>query len=327
MSSSPRTVHPRVCGELPASRRRRKVVIGSSPRVRGTHWRAASGVHHHRFIPACAGNSDYVCHDALPLAVHPRVCGELDVRVVRVCAALGSSPRVRGTPACRRRRRAHGRFIPACAGNSRRCSNNRRFSTVHPRVCGELSMLLVGNGYAVGSSPRVRGTPLGSPKGWPHQRFIPACAGNSRDGGAGGSGRAVHPRVCGELLQAPPAADIDDGSSPRVRGTRRSTRDQWEARSVHPRVCGELYGPNASARDLDGSSPRVRGTHSATSEATRSTSTVHPRVCGELQRLSRLASIESGSSPRVRGTRGAAARFAPRLRFIPACAGNSNPPR
>ena len=30
-----------------------------------------------------------------------------------------------------------GRFIPACAGNTKLYSFNRLPSTVHPRVCGE----------------------------------------------------------------------------------------------------------------------------------------------------------------------------------------------
>ena len=133
-------VHPRVCGELGGPRVRRLSPSGSSPRVRGTRCRPSSAPRWPRFIPACAGNSSIKPGEVVPLPVHPRVCGEL-----RYCSSLkpclaGSSPRVRGTRkrGWRKRESASvhprvcgelanylaalataGRFIPACAGNSR----------------------------------------------------------------------------------------------------------------------------------------------------------------------------------------------------------------
>ena len=51
---------------------------------------------------------------------------------------------------------------------------------------------------------------------------------------------------------------------------------------------------------------------------------VHPRVCGEHVALANAVHMAFGSSPRVRGTQ-RQRRVAPcRLRFIPACAGNTN---
>ena len=52
---------------------------------------------------------------------------------------------------------------------------------------------------------------------------------------------------------------------------------------------------------------------------------VHPRVCGEQYSSRRNTWPASGSSPRVRGTELLLRRLALRLRFIPACAGNSPP--
>ncbi len=110
-----------------------------------------------------------------------------------------------------------------------------------------------------GSSPRVRGTPSRMVKAIAIGRFIPACAGNagfhvSRPGLV-----AVHPRVCGERGFYRCNQCKEDGSSPRVRGTRRNrggvehrlrfipacagNADKRPLgallRSVHPRVCGE----------------------------------------------------------------------------------------
>ena len=50
-------VHPRACGERPASGFLRSVNAGSSPRVRGTLMTAASPGRCQRFIPARAGNA------------------------------------------------------------------------------------------------------------------------------------------------------------------------------------------------------------------------------------------------------------------------------
>ena len=74
----------------------------------------------------------------------------------------------------------HGRFIPACAGNSLRQASN---AFGHDNV---------------GSSPRVRGTVDASGINVGVNRFIPACAGNSRGQHATTVRHTVHPRVCGE---------------------------------------------------------------------------------------------------------------------------------
>ena len=318
------TVHPRVCGELAEPDRLAANRAGSSPRVRGTRlsprWRCGVEAVHprvcgelapdqplavriRRFIPACAGNSS--------------------CRAAAVPSAGGSSPRVRGTPP------------PRCPA---RCS-----ATVHPRVCGELPLMVTSTASRAGSSPRVRGTP--SPPKPAHLQ------------------QPVHPRVCGELTYLRSKGWMVGGSSPRVRGTRASPvaagirrrfipacagnsscgfgLKRWA--TVHPRVCGELVSRVRAPRTGAGSSPRVRGTrrgeqaarvnnrfipacagNSVAHPGGAALAAVHPRVCGELVHPVRGAVRHCGSSPRVRGTplRPAAAQFA--QRFIPACAGNSS---
>ena len=338
----PRTVHPRVCGELRYDEGILKSKHGSSPRVRGTQRQSGRQVRDVRFIPACAGNSTTVWDCAWPSAVHPRVCGELDGGVVWTSSSVGSSPRVRGTPARCAGSRRRARFIPACAGNSKRQKSVLEPGTVHPRVCGELSNAAAMRLPSAGSSPRVRGTPGKTPAAPSMLRFIPACAGNSTTRASRPTLATVHPRVCGELGPRHVAYVAHFGSSPRVRGTHtgahavngfcrfipacagnsRRSVPRSRGRPVHPRVCGELQVLIKVWHGVNGSSPRVRGTPCClTSSPGRLT--VHPRVCGELAATLIETPQGNGSSPRVRGT--PEERTTQQLvhRFIPACAGNS----
>ena len=93
---------------------------------------------------------------------------------------IGSSPRVRGTPALLRHGRSQRRFIPACAGNTGKLATAARPRAVHPRVCGEHFGDAADAAAQGGSSPRVRGTPKVDRIVDATPRFIPACAGNTK---------------------------------------------------------------------------------------------------------------------------------------------------
>ena len=316
-------VHPRVCGELYRNGRLAATSLGSSPRVRGTHRGFGRRRRQERFIPACAGNSARGKTGVSMVAVHPRVCGELPSGRPSASMVAGSSPRVRGT---RHDGRMHGRrrrFIPACAGNSRRRLRCPVLRSVHPRVCGELVLPLAPPVVASGSSPRVRGTPRGPLRDRPALRFIPACAGNSAAKRAGADTTPVHPRVCGELEPSGSVSREPQRFIPACAGNSRLPTSRTCSITVHPRVCGELGADDRKQRGpdrfipacagnssvakgnrevMDGSSPRVRGTRIGVQEV-RVGLAVHPRVCGELP-----VELE---------------RARPEQRFIPACAGNS----
>ena len=111
-------VHPRVCGELTLNAAPPIARHGSSPRVRGTRLPFGLQLTRTRFIPACAGNSSLPPTRTTRETVHPRVCGELNAVKATPSAAIGSSPRVRGTRELAKCNSALARFIPACAGNS-----------------------------------------------------------------------------------------------------------------------------------------------------------------------------------------------------------------
>ena len=219
------SVHPRVCGERAPAEHTFNASIGSSPRVRGTPRRPLITGQVLRFIPACAGNASDARSTASAAAVHPRVCGERNLRISAFSAVRGSSPRVRGTRPVNWPDLTCYRFIPACAGNASIASTPAKIIPVHPRVCGERRILSTRCGQTLGSSPRVRGTQnLLSTQHMPG-RFIPACAGNAQPIAVPIMATAVHPRVCGERVGFVFARAVIFGSSPRVRGTRQESLD------------------------------------------------------------------------------------------------------
>ena len=302
-SSLPLTpVHPRVCGERVWRTFSALSRAGSSPRVRGTADAAPVAEIAERFIPACAGNGPAAPLAADPAPVHPRVCGERAPGLSLALIEGGSSPRVRGTARASAPGRAGRWFIPACAGNGDCGLARGRDWTVHPRVCGERASSAADAARPFGSSPRVRGTDLPDGAARDARRFIPACAGNGREGAAHPAVDPVHPRVCGERLGVDPRQIRVDGSSPRVRGTG-AGRGQRAARARFIPACAGNGGSTLAGR---------------------TSTTVHPRVCGERVRPLPRCWAGHGSSPRVRGTALARVRVDGPRRFIPACAGNGS---
>ena len=115
---------------------------------------------------------------------------------------------------------AGARFIPAYAGNSCRGRSRPKASTVHPRLRGELTALVLAFFGAFGSSPLTRGTPDIGQRCIDPNRFIPAYAGNSIAGSRQVLPYPVHPRLRGELPGNSNNVNPDIGSSPLTRGTR-----------------------------------------------------------------------------------------------------------
>ncbi len=70
-----------------------------------------------------------------------------------------------------------------------------------------------------GSSPRMRGTLVGSALETCRLRFIPAHAGNARGRLDMPNPQTVHPRACGERGLERHYEILAGGSSPRMRGT------------------------------------------------------------------------------------------------------------
>ena len=153
----------------------------------------------------------------------------------------GSSPLARGTRGRRNSARTHNRFIPACAGNSAYFVASSLFTSVHPRLRGELLRNLSCIQILAGSSPLARGTQSPGFFCSPQNRFIPACAGNSIELNKPIICSPVHPRLRGELRFHLLGARFLIGSSPLARGTRLNTLGSRFFRRFIPACAGNSY--------------------------------------------------------------------------------------
>ena len=358
----PSTAHPRACGENEGLTSKELRDYGSSPRVRGKRPRGLALARCGRLIPARAGKT---CRSSLlmaPRSAHPRACGENVWESCKCGSPGGSSPRVRGKLEQADRVPVGRGLIPARAGKTVAAGARWTWARAHPRACGENDEVAEQEMRDLGSSPRVRGKPVGDYVLDEQGRLIPARAGKtSRSVRGCGSGRA-HPRACGENLRGLVAAPGEQGSSPRVRGklvrraavmSRRGliparagktgpTPSASSTKPAHPRACGENGRPSLSRPFQAGSSPRVRGKRPgadaraaaqrlipARAGKTRSrrrpapSPPAHPRACGENEGGWPRSASSPGSSPRVRGKLPSAARRALISRLIPARAGKT----
>ena len=144
-------------------------------------------------------------------------------------------------------------------GNAKYCSVLSAALAVHPHGCGERQIMTWTATVDGGSSPRLWGTHFDHIRWQGGSGFIPTAVGNAGEKICFESHAAVHPHGCGERRRCRPAFDSNDGSSPRLWGTRLcdrgfaqnqrfiptavgnakpfSSRDR--ARPVHPHGCGE----------------------------------------------------------------------------------------
>ena len=275
----------------------------------------------------------------------------------------GSSPRVRGKQRERLLHEQRPGLIPARAGKTLTGHASYTNWQAHPRACGENCVGMMLAAARAGSSPRVRGKLESRLQRRAPAGLIPARAGKTPPGAGPPSGRAAHPRACGENGVDLGAAQAAGGSSPRVRGKlavgRRSTdpRGLIPARAgktgarpctccdtgAHPRACGENSRTVDHDGDPDGSSPRVRGKQphrrsrrrprrlipARAGKTPRTTpsnprSRAHPRACGENVTVDGYAADAEGSSPRVRGKQRERPLDEPQPGLIPARAGKTD---
>src|SRR5262249_34668507 len=150
--------------------------------------------------------------------VHPRACGEYTIADLVDFIPIGSPPRLRGIHRQRFYDYRTHRFTPAPAGNTCMLFDAGRTGPVHPRACGEYIPTLPGPIDQDGSPPRLRGIREMVREDGMKRRFTPAPAGNTGWIRRRDAVRPVHPRACGEYLEAVVSSTRMAGSPPRLRG-------------------------------------------------------------------------------------------------------------
>ena len=129
--------HPRVCGEHLSLRSPVRVMLGSSPRMRGARLGLQVRQAQQGIIPAYAGST---CAARVPYRYrrdHPRVCGEHLAIILDSRSNVGSSPRMRGARNANTFESVAMGIIPAYAGSTHLYSGMDTTKGDHPRVCGE----------------------------------------------------------------------------------------------------------------------------------------------------------------------------------------------
>ncbi len=189
--------------------------------------------------------------------------------------------------------------IPACAGQPPLYSSRRWSVRAYPRVCGATGVADLRSKGFQGLSPRVRGNPRHSLIVFSTGGPIPACAGQPFAEAINSAISTAYPRVCGATFDVIAWDHEGQGLSPRVRGNPRFNPYDPPPPGPIP-ACAGQPNPNVLM-------PRRLG--------------AYPRVCGATDD-DRLAFCPlKGLSPRVRGNRDWSPCGTPRVRPIPACAG------
>ena len=169
----------------------------------------------------------------------------------------------------------------------------------HPRGCGAHSATWPRVSHDMGSSPRVRGSPLVLTAAYNHHGIIPAGAGLTLAMRLAVCANRDHPRGCGAHRDAWDSPSIVKGSSPRVRGSRGRPPQEGQREGIIPAGAG-LTVETTSPFWVSGD---------------------HPRGCGAHSWGISWGMISPGSSPRVRGSRCGFRREDGKGRIIPAGAG------
>ena len=207
---------------------------------------AQSSSRQRRFIPAPAGNASVAIStvDAITRFI-PAPAGNAVAEPRRqLLHTGGSSPRLRGTASSIRGSVGTPVHPRACGEHASQCGHWAPLESVHPRACGERDLdaalttcvhrfipAPAGNapsGRRRSRSDRFIPAPAGN--AWPsdaldmhRRRFIPAPAGNARSiARDSGLRQRFIPAPAGNAARPSPRRGGHVGSSPRLRGTRRS---------------------------------------------------------------------------------------------------------
>ena len=186
--------------------------------MRGKDRHRVAVAYGNRITPAYAGKRAGACARGASTRDHPRVCGEKCWPLVWMIWLMGSPPRMRGRVKVTVCQRFRAGITPAYAGKRSVKDLGAGGLWDHPRVCGEEVACECGNGYPLGSPPRMRGRVPNTCVTTTCCGITPAYAGKRSVKDLGAGGLWDHPRVCGEKLNKAIKLKHAGGSPPRMRG-------------------------------------------------------------------------------------------------------------
>ena len=204
------------------------MVLGSSPRMRGSQEEAGARPRRLGIIPAHAGLTGDLLGDDLSTGDHPRACGAhgLSSHSPPAPARLGgSSPRMRGSHSLSLRSLSHRGIIPAHAGLTIYVPLQEEGWRDHPRACGAHDAARKKYPDNAGSSPRMRGSPVRLLFDLLQEGIIPAHAGLTCGVPCNRIHARDHPRACGADGWRCDRGLTNTGSSPRMRGSHQWHQD------------------------------------------------------------------------------------------------------
>ena len=153
--------HPRACGAHSNRLPMILTIVGSSPRMRGSPQSSVKYNRARGIIPAHAGLTLFVVCGVSRKRDHPRACGAHLSYTSCNSVMVGSSPRMRGSLRTVQQAMTLSGIIPAHAGLTIQLSNRLHSVGDHPRACGAHLLDNLSIRWRRGSSPRMRGSPLG----------------------------------------------------------------------------------------------------------------------------------------------------------------------
>ena len=232
-------------------------------------------------IPAPAGEPSAATGTRTLSGAYPRACGGAGSGKSTALRYLGLSPRLRGSRPAHPAPAPVPGPIPAPAGEPARACPRPSSSWAYPRACGGAIADLRAELAATGLSPRLRGSPSRALATTRARGPIPAPAGEPyRRRAATGSTRA-YPRACGGAGRLRRLRALEQGLSPRLRGSLPGDMQ----RHVGPRP---IPAPAGEPPPSSGRPPMPRA---------------YPRACGGADKHARKRVQTLGLSPRLRGSR------------------------
>ena len=150
---------------------------------------------------------------------HPRICGEKLLQVVRLYAAVGSPPHMRG------------KVLPNAV--------QLKKSGITPAYAGKSTAAFSSSRTTLGSPPHMQGKEVCENGEVEIQRITPAYAGKSGISSQAKPSRRDHPRICGEKCFRVPYLPRRLGSPPHMRGKVQSVCDDLARVGITPAYAGK----------------------------------------------------------------------------------------